>query len=134
MLNSKGEYIRKSQLATELKSVWTDGGGLKWKLATIHQALRFAWQRAFYGYDHGAVWDLYDSFARTYSAVLREWAETLMTHPRDVPAEEWKEILNKMADALERTHNNDWDGRDAREAARDEFMALFHKWSFDLWD
>lgn len=51
------------------------GRGMKWIIKTLCYELRYAWQRAWRGYDDTDVFELGSNFAKRMSVLLREFKE-----------------------------------------------------------
>lgn len=51
------------------------GSGLKWKIRELYWQLRYAWQRAWRGYDYTDVFELGFNFVDKMPALLKEFKE-----------------------------------------------------------
>ena len=51
------------------------GSGFKWKLREIHYELKYAWQRAWRGYDNIDVWAFGDCFLQKTAIILEDYKE-----------------------------------------------------------
>ena len=60
-----------------LKNYWKDNkkNSLKWKLKNLRWELRYAWRRAWYGYDDMDIIEMYASFIERYKAILKDYRE-----------------------------------------------------------
>ena len=78
-----------------LKDFWKKNkrNSLKWKLKNLRWELRYAWRRAWHGFDDMDCIEMYDSFIERYKAILKEYKKC---HQGlfNVP-EEYRNILNK---------------------------------------
>jgi hypothetical protein len=67
------------------------------RIRCLLQSVKFAWQRAFRGYDDSAWWSLDIYLASIAAPVLRKMADSTPSYPEDLTPESWTEILQKMA-------------------------------------
>ena len=63
-----------------LKDYWKNNkkNSLKWKLKNLRWELRYAWRRAWYGYDDMDIIEMYASFIERYKAILKDYRENHM--------------------------------------------------------
>ena len=119
----------------------------KWK------NLRYRSQRFKKGYSDRDVWEMRDWFIQTAKPMLRELSAKACNYPEEAGEEQWREILQEMADLLEIM--DIWDDTAARkqagvvdddksqsavqlisiekEKAKNRFFFLFNKWFYDMW-
>ena len=78
-----------------LKDFWKKNrrNSLKWKLKNIRWEFRYAWRRAWYGFDDMDCIEMYDSFIERYKAILKEYRK-YHQGSFNVP-EEYRDVLNK---------------------------------------
>ena len=110
-------------------------------------------QRFRKGYSDRDVWEMRDWFIQTAKPMLRELSAQAYNYPEEIGEEQWREILQEMADLLEIM--DVWDDAAARkqagveaddkseiavqlistekEKAKNRFFFLFNKWFYDLW-
>ena len=115
--------------------------------------LRYRCQRFKKGYSDRDVWEMRDWFIQTAKPMLRELSAKACNYPEEAGEEQWREILQEMADLLEIM--DIWDDTAARKQAglapddksmeaaelisaekvkaRDRFFSLFSKWFYDMW-
>ena len=115
--------------------------------------LRYRCQRFKKGYSDYDVWEMRDWFIRIAKPMLREMSAKADNYPGEIGEEQWRKILQEMADLLEIM--DIWDDSAARkqaslsaednspeamqlistekEKAKDRFFFLFNKWFYDLW-
>lgn len=101
--------------------------------------LKYAWQRAYRGYDDIAYCSLYSYIADIAYPVLVKMAEKGSSYPYGLSPEEWQHLLKKMAKGiywLQDTADILSLQGEAREAAikdKEEGKRLFCEWLEDLW-
>ena len=115
--------------------------------------LRYRCQRFSKGYSDRDAWEMRDWFIRTVKPMLRQMSTKACNYPEEVGEEQWREILQEMADLLEIM--DIWDDTAARrqaglaaednsseatqrisvekENAKNRFFFLFNKWFYDMW-
>jgi hypothetical protein len=126
------------------------------------RALTFWWQRRTRGFDDSELWSLDYTMCKFMAPRLRALQEMVNGYPSDLlygenfseeafqafhalPVEEqqrrsaetmalWKEMLGKMARAMELWVENDTWLEDDQKREWEEGMELFHKYLFGLWD
>ena len=139
----------------------TKGSGLKWKIKTIYWELRYAWQRAWRGYDFTDVFELGFNFVERMPFLLRDFKKyndalfpSLDDHTRfSLTEEETNAILDEMifyfencnedvvykrlfgVDPYEDKYVYERWKEAGQESKRcwDEAMRLFSKWAMCLW-
>lgn len=79
-----------------LKNYWKNNkkSSLKWKIKNLKWELRYAWKRAWDGYDDMDMIELFDCFIERYKAILKDFRKHhygLFLVPR-----EYRESLNKI--------------------------------------
>ena len=139
----------------------TKGSGLKWKIKTVYWELRYAWQRAWRGYDFTDVFELGFNFVERMPFLLREFKKhnDALFPSLDDPTrfsltkEETDAILDEMIFYFENCNENfvykrlygidpyedEYDFEKWKAAVEEmrrcwnEAMRLFSKWSMCLW-
>lgn len=137
----------------------TKGSGLRWKIKTLYWELRYAWQRAWRGYDSTDVFELGYNFAAKMPELLREFKKynnALFTNSEPfiiLTEEETDKVLDDMifffencdedhiykrlfgVDFWEEEYDKDkWKAvRAELDRCQTEAMRLFSKWVWDLW-
>jgi len=143
------------------KETWMDYliGHVLWNLGG--RWLTFWWQRRIRGFDDSELWSLDYTMCKFMAPRLRALQEMVNGCPHDLlygngsdenfqafhalPVEEqqrqaseamslWKEMLGKMAHAMELWVENDTFLEDEQKREWEEGMELFHKYLFGLWD
>lgn len=151
-----GQHIGLRALPKLLK-----GAGVRWKLKETYWQLRYAFQRAWYGYDSTDVFELGFNFVNRMPALLREFKKNNIALFPDLDnpdrysltEEETDVILDKMIFYFENCNEDhvykrlfgvefwedefDFEKHKAVAAEVDvcwrEAMRLFSKWSMCLW-
>lgn len=137
----------------------TKGSGLRWKIKTLYWELRYAWQRAWRGYDFTDVFELGYNFAAKMPELLREFKKYNVALFADrethtiFTEEETDKVLDDMifffencdedhvykrlfgVDFWEDEYDNDkWKVVETEiDRCQTEAMRLFSKWVWDLW-
>lgn len=70
-------------------------------LGDVWREVRWAWQRALYGYSDVDRWDLGPYLLGWLPAALREFADNCEAHPESMPMEAWTAKLRRVADGLD---------------------------------
>ena len=98
----------------------------------ISRPIKFAFQRAFRGYDDYTLWDYPSHFKERILPVLRYHRFHYTGTPVGIEAEEWKQVLTTMIDGFEEIDGDDilYDENEKYKKA----MELFSKWMPALWD
>ena len=103
-------------------------------IRTFFEGIKFAWQRAYRGYDDSAWWSLDDYLAKISAPVLAKMAERSPGYPPDLTEAEWTEILWKMHKAMKIIADDDICSRsDEQMQEIKEGTELFGKWFIHLW-
>jgi hypothetical protein len=97
------------------------------------ERIKFSWQRAYRGYDDSAWWSLDIYLAKTAAPILQQMADRCPGYPHDLTSEEWTEMLQKMATAMQLIAADTCNYTKEENAAIDEGVALFGKWYRNLW-
>ena len=103
------------------------------QISTLFQSTKFAWQRAFRGYDDSAFWDLDVYLASIAAPILQKMVDSDPGYPPSLSPEEWSEMLQKMASAMKLISKGSNIYTKEEEALIDEATALFGKRFRDLW-
>lgn len=117
------------------------------QIKIIINELKFAWQRAWRGYDDPSWWNIDDNFIETHKTLLQKLKDNLHGHPIDMTFNEWEKVLNEMIYLI---NNMDWNemysddveniGERLKEnfnkikQNKERFFELFSKYFYDLWD
>lgn len=104
------------------------------KIREIRQELKWAWQRAWKGYDDSFWWGMDENFTVLYKELLKELRNNLYSHPNTMTFEEWEQILDEMICLLD---NMSWSMSNEYEIKiknKNRFFELFSKHFYDLWD
>ena len=135
------------------------GSGLRWKIKTLYWEFRYAWQRAWRGYDFTDVFELGYNFATKMPELLGEFKKynnALFTDRESLTTfteEETDRVLDDMifffencdedhvykrlfgVNFLEEEYDSDkWKAvRTELDRCRTEDMRLFSKWVWNLW-
>lgn len=110
------------------------GGSIRFKIDEIKSELKFAWQRAWKGYDNSFWWGMDENFIILYKELLKELRSNLHSRPNTMTFEEWKQALDEMIGLLD---NMSWSMSGEYESkmrSKDKFFDLFSKHFYDLWD
>lgn len=136
------------------------GAGLRWRLTELYWQLRYAWQRAWYGYDDTDVFELSFNFVARMPVLLREFKENNIAlfpdleHPGESLTEaETDAIIDQLIFYFENCSEdhvykrlygvNYWEeefdfekhkaAAAEQNACWEKAMELFAKWSMCLW-
>lgn len=104
------------------------------KLKEVRRELKWAWQRAWKGYDDSFWWGIDENFTVLYKELLKELRSNLHSHPNTMTFEEWKQTLDEMICLLD---NMSWSMSGEYESKmknKDRFFELFSRHFYDLWD
>jgi hypothetical protein len=122
-------------------------------LREFYWSLKYAWQRAFRGWDDTVIWGI-DYYLAEYIPI---WLKALKETKRGTPAacfnddelqgdaitpeaeeraiKHWNEILDKIIAGFEAAYQmEEWKHTDDLQAQFDEGFKLFHEYFFSLWD
>jgi hypothetical protein len=94
--------------------------------------IKWAWQRAYRGYDDTAFWDLQFYLATIAAPTLRKMSQS-SGRPPLLTQEEWESHLSNMAIAMELIVMDKITYTKEQVKAIDRGIALFGKWYKDLW-
>lgn len=113
-----------------------EGAGMRYSIRELGHQIRYAWQRAWRGYDDTQWWGMDYSFISLYESLLTELKTNLHGHPVNLTPEEWEDILNTMVELLKEMKDEDSliDNYEHEEEIKDEFFRLFSLHFYDLWD
>lgn len=94
--------------------------------------IKWAWQRAFLGYDDRALWDLHFYLATIAAPILGKMCEKGCGYPASITSKKWEAHLHKMYQAMwliaeDRSYTEN------EEQVINEGIKLFGKWYRDLW-
>ena len=106
---------------------------IKRRFFDFFRSIKFAWQRAFRGYDDFAWWDLDLYIAKIAAPILLKMAERTPGYPPDLTEEEWGVILHKMHIAMALIAKDKISHDQKEELAIDEGVELFGRWFRHLW-
>lgn len=115
------------------------GSGLRYKLSKLRYELKYAWQRAWRGYDDTDVLNLNDNFTEKYLMILKDLRKSHHGFPGSITNEEWESVLDKMIYHLGGIEESeDWTDFEEENNRIDEniseFFKLMSEWFLDLWD
>lgn len=110
------------------------GGSIRFKIDEIKCELKFAWQRAWRGYDNSFWWGMDENFIILYKELLKELRNNLHSRPNSMTFEEWKEIIDEMISLLDNMSWNIGEGHGSNMKNKDRFFELFSKHFYDLWN
>jgi len=108
-------------------------------LEELFRHLKWAWQRAYRGWDDTVVWSI-DYYLAQYMPIwLRKLKEDKKGIPIGLTEEEWSVILYKITTGFEVAYKiieMDYDGHGQEIAYKkfEEGMDLFKEYFFSLWD
>ena len=68
---------------------------LRIKLSNLKRELKYAWQRAYRGYDDCEIWNMYSYFVARYKEILKDYRENHYSL-LNVPSEEYRNIFGKL--------------------------------------
>lgn len=132
-----------------------EGARLRYKLKRLRWELKYAWQRAWRGYDDVAVFECFDSFLKWIIPVLKDFRKTYSgmwvkdfdeekQEPICYTAEEQDAILDEMIMHFEMA-DEDWyynqketfeynEMYDKMEYHKNKALKMFSKYFWNLWD
>ena len=124
----------------------TKGASLRYKLRELWWQLRYAWQRAWRGYDFTDVFELGYNFTAKMPVLLTEFLKNNVGLFYDTEAdkqldeEETNAVIKEMIFYFENCYEDGeydpekWESvRIELERCRAEALRLFSKWCFHLW-
>lgn len=113
---------------------------LRVKFRAIKDELKYAWQRAWHGYDDLMVRDIDDSFIELYISILQDFRNNLHSHPVNMTLKEWENTLDEMIKclihmdkAIQKCFGDLGIYQDANKY-KDRFFELLSKHFYNLWD
>lgn len=134
------------------------GASLRFKIKELRWQLRYAWRRAWFGYDDIDVFELGYAFAHKMPVLLKDFKKNNIglfydeEVNKQLDAEETNQVLDKMIYYFEncdesvvynRVLGKDWSYKFDREdmikadtelnRCRTEALRLFSKWCWHLW-
>lgn len=126
------------------------GAKLSVRLLMLSWDIQYAIERALYGYESIAVFDLDSTFTERYLEILKQFKEGC-SYPAEMTYEEWQANIDIMIGFLKIMQENDfayakklsndsydWEAmrqfKAKKEQAKNEFFELFSLFFFDLWD
>ena len=111
-----------------------------WEIVSwVWGEVRWFIQRGLYGYSDYDWWGLDGYLLKWLPSALRELANG-HGYPADLTEVEWRDMLLKTADGLDKGRDyldNPWDYHEDYDAVPAEFgeaMDFIHKWFWHLWD
>jgi len=127
------------------------GASPRYRFDYLLYDIKKAYQRAIYGYEDAAVFNLDTIFVERYIEIFKQFKNG-MGHPNEMSYEEWQRNIQKMIDLLEIVDSedfdfvgnkgqnyvdrkklyNDWEQK--KTQAKAEFFEMFELFFFDLWD
>lgn len=109
-----------------------EGSGLRHKISTLKYELKYAWQRAWRGYDDVFCFSMDSSFVALYKEAMKDFRNNLHSYPANMTEEEWDEVLDTMIILLSKMNLDD--NYELSLLAKDEFFKLFGEYFYDMWD
>ena len=134
------------------------GAGIKFKIKQLRWQIRYAWRRAWFGYDDVDIFDLGYSFAYKMPVLLKEFKKHNIAlfydeeTNKQLDEKETDQVLDEMIFYFENCDENvvydrvlgvDWVDKFNREdmikadtelsRCREEALRLFSKWCWRLW-
>lgn len=126
----------------------THGMRLSYKIKALYWQLRYAWQRAWRGYDDTDVFNYSTSFFQHCSICIKKLNKNRNTLLANLTDEETSKIMAKISELADHLaddkyyYNNEpirgvealRRAQEKREQEKHEFFMLFEKYIDDLWD
>lgn len=108
----------------------------KRKIVDAFYQIKYAFQRAFRGYDDREIFNLDYEFCKRYLKILEHLKQTHVGHPYNISDNDWETILQEMINHLDYIYTNmfEWENSDSVQKSKDSFMDLFKEYFFDLWN
>ena len=109
----------------------------KYNIRNFFRTIKWAKQRLTRGYSDWDVWDLYYYLGIVTANSLRHLANTTHSYPAQAGGYgQWKQILNEMADKIEKgsVDYNDHTKWEESRAALQEGLDMLKGYWYDLWD
>lgn len=115
-----------------------EGSRIIYKISRFKDEMKYAWQRAFRGYDDIELWNLDKVFVERYIEILNKWLENVNSYPPSMEYEEWEKILLEMKTLLEEI-NAEFNSCKMENwpllyEKKDRFFKLFSENFYHLWD
>jgi len=117
------------------------GARFRYRMSMVFSQIKFAFQRALYGYDNVELWNMDEIFISKYRRMLKNLLATSMSHPGELTEEQWKRVIGRMIELLEIMRTDEFDASEwtleaakRKNLAKDQFFRLFSRWFWDLWD
>ncbi len=112
------------------------------KTKALKNELKYAWQRAYRGYDDLMAWNIDDGFLQLYGEILKNYRNNLHSYLCDINSEEWNKVLDEMIELLDRMDIDKCDiiqgyHKEVHNEIinnKDRFFELFSKYFYDLWN
>lgn len=128
------------------------GYSFLFKMKQLYWQIKYAWQRAWNGYDNTDIFELNNNFIQKMLPIMKDFRKHNVglfydtDNCKPLNKEETNEIINKMVYLLENSDENAWLDLDipydydkmnemedkARENQK-EFLNMFVKWFDQLW-
>ena len=108
----------------------------KRKIVDAFYQVKYAYQRAFRGYDDREVFSIDHFFVERQLKILKEFKKYNCGYPcGSITPENWDNIIQQMIDDLQFISNYSWDFDKDEEVDKhkDHFFYLFSKWFFHIW-
>lgn len=137
---NKRQILRERGLLMGLKNMFKglQGTSLGYRLRHIKYELKYAWQRAWRGYDDSMVFNIDHTFIELYKEIFKTFKENLYFYPATMTEKEWNDTLDKMIKCLDKMYHilyeSDNDDVVLIEDEKNEFFELFNKHFWDLWN
>lgn len=113
---------------------------LKHKLKDIYYEFKYAWQRAWRGYDDTEIFATNNTFMERYEAILSHSLKVHHGYPADMTNEEWEHVLIKMINLLKMMDEEEYEIDNYEEImlktdkAKNDFFIMFSEHFWNLWD
>lgn len=105
----------------------------KTKIIDAFYQVKYAFQRAFRGYDDREVFSADHFFVERQLKILKEFKKYNCGYPcSSITSENWNNIIQQMIDDLQFISDNSEDFKEV-EKYKDHFFYLFSKWFFHIW-
>ena len=103
--------------------------------------IRYAWQRATRGFSDPDWWELDWRSSKLFCAELRYFAKHCHSFPQALAEkygndgyDQWKDILNQIADNLEKYADTRFENAELSEHYWKEAFSLLSEWHTNMWD
>jgi len=129
-----------------LKGFWKRNEGMSFinRLKDLKRELKYAWQRAWRGYDDCDVWGFGDAIIEKIVLILNDFIKLGHSYPSELTSEEWESILKEMLIYFQNADENYVDDNYNFDNILDQYnfmqgnleegMKLFTKYCYSLWD